>query len=773
MQKARAAATAAGFIDFRNPSQDSLVFVTLCSAGTDVELCYSLVIKPDRTWTLEYRKKNVRQDGPVLNQIPVILDAEQLIRLLDCIHSSGVCSGHDRQEVLQSCKEKNLSTLYGSSKQEVAYILGNKIYTNDCCLLVPQGISRCDGCKKFGSNLRARASHYNKTSQIPTNSEKTKQNSFVPISTLTEAEKAARYKNMGKTLHNLQKKTKKQAKKLSKFDSESVTVDQEKHDVLMKIVNELSPDFYSKYPVNSPERIFWEQQLKASKVKSPNGMRWHPKIIKWCISLFSKSPAAYEQLSKAGFITLPCRSTLKKYINFTTSMPDINPDILELVSQEFDVENAPDYKKNVCLVWDEMKIKSGIAVAKNTGKLVGFCHLENSDVDFDNLLGSKTKNDKEPATHVMVLMVRGILSNVNIPFLWYPCKTFSSLQLINVVWKATKALEALGLKVRCWACDGAATNRTFFSFHKKLGLDYNGVTYSTVNRCDKSRQIYFICDVPHLIKTVRNNLENSHGHLNSKNLVKGGVEISWAHIVSTAQEDKNKRDLNKLYKIGDEHIHLSPQLRMRVKLAAQVLSTTMSHALIARNKPELLATAEFCQIFDSWFDCLNGRYLREGIHTRKPNLNPYSQTSDKRFEWLQNDFLGWLEDWEGEVIKLNLPKSEKNRLILSRQTMDGLKITTISFISLTKQLLSEPGVKFLLPEKLNQDRLETFFGKLRRGCGDTDNPTADQIRHRILCLIVAGQCFIPPKNRNCPIVDDDVEAKKCFPLMKKQKKSKC
>ena len=119
----------------------------------------------------------------------------------------------------------------------------------------------------------------------------------------------------------------------------------------------------------------------------------------------------------------------------------------------------------------------------------------------------------------------------------------------------------------------------------------------------------FICDVPHLIKMTRNNLENSHGHLNFQSLMKGDKSISWSHIVSTVEEDMT-HSLNPLAKIKEEHIHLSPQLRMRVNLAAQVLSSTMANAIIMRNRPEMSETAVFCKKFDRWFDCLNGRYLK-------------------------------------------------------------------------------------------------------------------------------------------------------------------
>ena len=263
----------------------------------------------------------------------------------------------------------------------------------------------------------------------------------------------------------------------------------------------------------------------------------------------------------------------------------------------------------------------------------------------------------------------------------------------------------------------------------------------------------FICDVPHLMKTTRNNLENSHGHLNSKSLMKGGKSISWSHIVSTVEEDMT-HSLNRLAKIKEEHIHLSPQPRMRVKLAAQVLSSTMANAIIMRNRPEMSETAVFCKMFDRWFDCLNGRYLKAS----KPDLQPYraGYVDDPRYQWLEEGFLGWLSAWEAEIEALpEISKTKKNRLLLSYQTLQGLRMTTKSFLTLVPALLAEEGAQFLLPEKLNQDRLEVFFAKLRRTCGDSDNPTIEEAWHRIIALLVAGRHIMPPQKANSTTDDND------------------
>ncbi len=80
----------------------------------------------------------------------------------------------------------------------------------------------------------------------------------------------------------------------------------------------------------------------------------------------------------------------------------------------------------------------------------------------------------------------------------------------------------------------------------------------------------------------------------------------------------------------------------------------------------------------------------------------------------------------------------KAKLLLNRQTMDGLRITVISsymqviyfltvrsFVEVSKYLLTLPGVsgQYILSECFSQDPLEKNFSQLRARGGCCDNPT--------------------------------------------------
>ena len=88
-------------------------------------------------------------------------------------------------------------------------------------------------------------------------------------------------------------------------------------------------------------------------------------------------------------------------------------------------------------------------------------------------------------------------------------------------WEVVAVLEMNGINVRCSISDGAATNRKFYQLHHNDFPD-DDVTYRCINpfsEIEANQTLFFISDVPHLLKTTRNCVENSHGHNNTRNLM--------------------------------------------------------------------------------------------------------------------------------------------------------------------------------------------------------------------------------------------------------------
>ncbi len=225
----------------------------------------------------------------------------------------------------------------------------------------------------------------------------------------------------------------------------------------------------------------------------------------------------------------------------------------------------------------------------------------------------------------------------------------------------------------------------------------------------------------------------------------------WRHISALYYADLDQ-GLHQLPKITPDHINLTSFSKMKVNLAAQVLSSTVAIALrqlyIDGSAEE---TARFCEMMNRFFDCLNVQSTSE--HTRKRNdfLAPYSSPGDEHLNWLQNTFLVYLRQWLTAIQQHtgNLSNDDRAKMFISHQTYHGLRMTVHS---LTKLLLSE-GLEYVLSEKFCQDLLEEYVGHQQLSRGGYSHllfhvlvtmtwPTVQRFRYSD--LTIAAQCGIAP-----------------------------
>ena len=468
-------------------------------------------------------------------------------------------------------------------------------------------------------------------------------------------------------------------------------------------------------------QLFWEEQKKAFD-RSSTGVRYHPMIIRFCLSLQAKSPANYEEWRKSGILILPSQRILRDYKNAIHPKRGFNELIIselkELTDKFFDTQ------RYVALSFDEMKIQAGLVFNKVTGELIGFVDLGDPDVNFAVLEKS------ELATHVLVIFVRGFATDLKFALANFGTCGITAFQLVPFFWKAVGILElTCNLWVVSATSDGASPNRKFFRIHFGLGGDADKeVVYRVKNLFALDRFIYFFSDAPHLLKTSRNCLYHSGYGRCTRYMWNNGHELVWSHILDIYSQDQD-RPLHLLPRLRAEHIHLTSYSVMRVNLAAQVLSATMASVIrYHSDKPDYEGTAKFCEFMDKFFDCTNVRSCTEGQRALKPFRMPYTSINDERFDWLMNDFLGYLDDWKQSIEEhndANYTRNARTHMYLSWQTDEGLRITVYSLIEATKFLLDQ-GFDYVLSERFCQDVVEEYFGRQRSLGRRNDNPTLHQ-----------------------------------------------
>ena len=77
----------------------------------------------------------------------------------------------------------------------------------------------------------------------------------------------------------------------------------------------------------------------------------------------------------SSFLKLQHILTLSKYTSFTDIMTIFNADIIERLVAEIRLTEMKDHERNCTLLFDEMKIKSGLVFSRPTRKLIGFTEI--------------------------------------------------------------------------------------------------------------------------------------------------------------------------------------------------------------------------------------------------------------------------------------------------------------------------------------------------------------------------------------------------------------
>ena len=149
-----------------------------------------------------------------------------------------------------------------------------------------------------------------------------------------------------------------------------VSVSEDQHELVKNVIE----NHGLKFGDNTSSLCYETKKKEFASKNDSRGMRWHPLIITWCLSIYHSSPAAYRQLSNKtlGFLNLAHSNTLKKYLSFTSPSVGFNLDIISRMVDDSNTAHLEDYQKNVILNFDEMKIKSDLVYRRSTGQLVFF-----------------------------------------------------------------------------------------------------------------------------------------------------------------------------------------------------------------------------------------------------------------------------------------------------------------------------------------------------------------------------------------------------------------
>ena len=215
----------------------------------------------------------------------------------------------------------------------------------------------------------------------------------------------------------------------------------------------------------------------------------NPMVIRYCLSLATKSPACYEELRQSKILVLPSQRTLKDYRNCIRPKAGFQEEVIEelkdLTNSYFDVQ------RYIVLLFDEMKIMSNLVFDKVTGELIGYLDLGDPDINFGTL-----ERVDAIASHALVFFIRGICTELKFTLACFATNRITSYQLMPLFWEAIGVLElTCNLWVIASTSDGASPNRRLYRMHKPLDNNAeDDLCYRTINLYAPHRYIYFFSD---------------------------------------------------------------------------------------------------------------------------------------------------------------------------------------------------------------------------------------------------------------------------------------
>ena len=672
------------------------------------------------------------------------------------VHSFNICIGVGLPDCIGEWHKHPDCVLDSNQFEEKRY--DRTLRTKACHFLVSRRHKRCSSCYSYLEDLKKRMKRRDPEGTVHPN---TRNDLLTP-------------RRLKRKLEEKERRIRAQEVRLSRMrqrldnmvGQESVPVDDDLSADLKNTFDK-APDFV---------RIFWEQQLKAHTVKGASGMKWHPLMIRWALHIKSNSSAAFRAMRDSGFIKLPSERTLYEYSHANPATEGIQDNVLKRLSE--DVRGCKsDFFTYYSLKMDEMYVFQNVVYNKGSGEIVGYASLESVEEEIRHLemeLDNKTQEGTRPVAKTMLTyMAKGISSSSKGIVACYPTASLTRDYLHSRTWDVIEACELADVKIIVIVGDGHGTNHAFFNMHTPLHPALpSGVVYQTLNVFAVDRPIFFFTDLPHVLKTIRNCFANSGAHRRSRMLIKNREFITWQTIIACYKSEQPD-ELRYLHKLTAQNVFLNSYSVMKVSLAARVLSKSVAlyiRDILKLNRPE---TVEFILYVNDWFDCQNGKYYGQDKREKNDNLAAYTDENDERFTFILS-FVDYLDKWKREVAVLNIPDIDKQKRLLSAQTLHGIERTSHAFVAATKYLLSKrrtnpDGSKegYILGRTYQQDEEEQYFSRQRGMGGGNTNPSVAQFLEHQNTIEVQGNLGMRRSRGNTEETGEKVDVNK--PVAKRRK----
>lgn len=413
--------------------------------------------------------------------------------------------------------------------------------------------------------------------------------------------------------------------------------------------------------------IEWQNKIK-SKFK---GNRFDSEYKTFALNLHYSSPHAYRCLQSA--LKLPSESTIRRLK--LQIPPKLDEQVMHGLSLK--LKSLPAEAKYCTLCVDEMVLKRNLFYEPKTDDMIGLQSV-NGTVS------------AELASISFAIELQGMYVDWQQPVAYsFLASAEQYVELDAWLDDVIRKLIGVGVEVKA-VVSGQGSN------YDKYCKAIKNVSVSTPYFFVDERKIYYILDVPHLMKCLRNDLLSSNFHLD-RNV------ISWYYIEQLYENQKEKKVMI-IPKITKSHVEPNNNDRKKVQYAVQIFSKSVYAALetyidfgkITDNARE---TANFIITMDKLFDVLNSSEVKSA-KTQTP-----FKMSDEQKNILKEglDMFACMQSTNRNTGRENACQSD---------TFLSFQITIHSVLRLFEDMKTE-GFQNIFTRRLTRQSLDQLFDAIR------------------------------------------------------------
>lgn len=269
-------------VEFQN--EDFRIYVRHVLQGNGVYVDITLKVSNDFTWVVSVFNKELAAENKFLKDFPEKLTIGDAENMLSKLSSAVLCCGNNDFPLTIGKRKESVdigtSNRLESEQFDVFHKIKTTVRNENCQVLITNSGNQCFHCNQNRKSLdviEKRLEKYGSTVKPKR-----------PHASMTKTNLRKRLFVVGKENKMLKRRQKIIEKQIDKIVMrEGVKLDTGTETLMKEIANK---DSKTPFEEGSVMYLLWSQQKAASSFKQQSSMRWHPVMIRWCLSIYLHSP---------------------------------------------------------------------------------------------------------------------------------------------------------------------------------------------------------------------------------------------------------------------------------------------------------------------------------------------------------------------------------------------------------------------------------------------------------------------------------------------------